>query len=75
MKALAFQVLEGMERGRVLENLFPPITIGREEDNGVQLNDERESRFHAVVKTPTSVCCWQTRYTRLKTNLRRNAIA
>jgi predicted component of type VI protein secretion system len=50
MKALTFQVLEGMERGRVLENLFPPITIGREEDNGIQLNDERVSRFHAKVQ-------------------------
>lgn len=39
-----------MERGRVLENLFPPITIGREEDNGIQLNDERVSRFHAKVQ-------------------------
>ncbi|MDA0588108.1 MAG: FHA domain-containing protein [Planctomycetota bacterium] len=50
MKSLTFQVLEGMERGRVLENLFPPITIGREEDNGIQLNDERVSRFHAKVQ-------------------------
>lgn len=39
-----------MERGRVLESLAPPITIGREEDNAVQLNDERVSRFHAKVQ-------------------------
>lgn len=50
MKSLTFQVLEGMERGRVLESLFPPITIGREEDNGIQLNDERVSRFHAKLQ-------------------------
>lgn len=39
-----------MERGRVLADLLPPITIGREEDNAVQLNDERVSRFHAKVQ-------------------------
>lgn len=50
MKSLTFQVLEGMERGRVLDSLEPPITIGREEDNAVQLNDERVSRFHAKVQ-------------------------
>ena len=50
MAELTFQVLEGMERGRVLSNLQPPVTIGREEDNGIQLNDERVSRFHAKVQ-------------------------
>lgn len=39
-----------MERGRVLADLLPPITIGREEDNAIQLNDERVSRFHAKVQ-------------------------
>jgi len=47
---LTFQILEGMERGRVLEGLRPPITIGREEDNAIQLNDERVSRFHAKIQ-------------------------
>jgi pSer/pThr/pTyr-binding forkhead associated (FHA) protein len=50
MALLTFQVLDGMERGRVLADLLPPITIGREEDNAVQLNDERVSRFHAKVQ-------------------------
>lgn len=50
MALLTFQVLEGMERGRVLSRLRPPLTIGREEDNTVQLNDERVSRFHAKVQ-------------------------
>ena len=50
MTLLTFQVLEGMERGHVLSHLSPPLTIGREEDNGVQLNDERVSRFHAKVQ-------------------------
>lgn len=50
MALLTFQVLDGMERGRILADLSPPITIGREEDNAVQLNDERVSRFHAKVQ-------------------------
>lgn len=50
MALLTFQVLDGMERGRVLSNLLAPITIGREEDNAIQLNDERVSRFHAKVQ-------------------------
>ena len=50
MTLLTFQVLEGMERGRVLTDLVPPLTIGREEDNAIQLNDERVSRFHAKVQ-------------------------
>lgn len=50
MNHLTFQVLEGMERGRVLADLAAPLTIGREEDNAIQLNDERVSRFHAKVQ-------------------------
>ena len=50
MAILTFQVLEGMERGRILSALQTPLTIGREEDNGVQLNDERVSRFHAKIQ-------------------------
>lgn len=47
---LTFQVLEGIERGRIFDALIPPITIGREEDNAIQLNDERVSRFHAKIQ-------------------------
>lgn len=50
MALLTFQVLDGMERGRVLADLLTPLTIGREEDNAIQLNDERVSRFHAKVQ-------------------------
>lgn len=50
MTVLTFQVLEGMERGRIISDLEPPLTIGREEDNGIQLNDERVSRFHAKIQ-------------------------
>ena len=50
MAEVTFQVLEGMERGRVFADVETPFTIGREEDNAVQLNDERVSRFHLKVQ-------------------------
>ena len=45
-----FQVLEGTDRGVQFSMLELPITIGREEGNGLLLNDERISRFHAKVQ-------------------------
>lgn len=50
MAEITLSVLEGLERGRVYANLEAPITIGREEDNVVQLNDERVSRVHAKLQ-------------------------
>jgi predicted component of type VI protein secretion system len=50
MSEVTFQILEGMERGRVFADVSTPFTIGREEDNAIQLNDERVSRFHLKVQ-------------------------
>ncbi|MBX3441335.1 MAG: FHA domain-containing protein [Planctomyces sp.] len=50
MPLLTFQVLDGLEMGHVFEDLPTPISIGREEDNHIRLNDERVSRFHAKVQ-------------------------
>ena len=50
MTALTLRVLDGADRGRTYENLAPPITIGREEGNVVQLNDDRVSRFHVKIQ-------------------------
>ena len=50
MALLTLSVLEGLERGRVYDQLETPVTIGREEDNVVQLNDERVSRVHAKLQ-------------------------
>lgn len=50
MASVTLSVLEGLERGHVFRNLQTPITIGREEVNDVQLNDERISRLHAKLQ-------------------------
>jgi pSer/pThr/pTyr-binding forkhead associated (FHA) protein len=50
MGRVTFQVLDGLERGQVLRDLPTPVTIGREEENVIRLNDERVSRFHAKVQ-------------------------
>lgn len=46
---ITFRVLEGFDKGRVFRCLSSPISIGREEGNSLQLNDERVSRFHAKI--------------------------
>jgi predicted component of type VI protein secretion system len=50
MRTVTFLVLEGVDKGRVFRDLPVPITIGREEGNGLRLNDERVSRYHAKVQ-------------------------
>jgi len=50
MATVTLSVLEGLERGRIFRNLQTPVTIGREEVNTVQLNDERISRLHAKLQ-------------------------
>jgi len=50
MAMVTLRVLEGADRGRVFEELATPVTIGREEGNTVQLNDERISRFHLKIQ-------------------------
>lgn len=48
--SVTFQVLDGVDRGRVYKALPTPLTIGREEGNQLRLNDERVSRFHAKIQ-------------------------
>ncbi len=50
MGLVTLRVLDGADRGCVFDNLPTPITIGREEGNSVQLNDERVSRFHLKIQ-------------------------
>ncbi len=50
MHTITLRVLQGADRGRVFDDLRTPITIGREEGNVVQLNDERISRYHMKIQ-------------------------
>jgi pSer/pThr/pTyr-binding forkhead associated (FHA) protein len=47
---VTIRILDGADRGRVYENLSTPVTIGREEGNTIQLNDDRVSRFHVKIQ-------------------------
>src|SRR5439155_21989405 len=42
--------LGGADRGRIYDDVPTPVTIGREEGNTIQLNDERVSRFHLKIQ-------------------------
>lgn len=50
MPRITLRVISGADRGRVYRELAMPITIGREEGNVVQLNDERISRYHVKIQ-------------------------
>ncbi|MEE8452241.1 MAG: FHA domain-containing protein [Thermoguttaceae bacterium] len=50
MAKITLRVLDGADRGRLFEAVPTPLTIGREEGNSVQLNDERISRFHLKIQ-------------------------
>jgi pSer/pThr/pTyr-binding forkhead associated (FHA) protein len=50
MSKITFQVIDGVDKGRIFRDLITPVTIGREEGNTLRLNDERVSRFHAKVQ-------------------------
>lgn len=50
MQRITLRVISGADRGRVYRELAMPITIGREEGNAVQLNDERISRYHVKIQ-------------------------
>lgn len=50
MSGVTLKVLHGADRGRVFADLDPPLTVGREEGNDIQLNDERVSRCHFKIQ-------------------------
>jgi predicted component of type VI protein secretion system len=50
MAEITLRVLDGADCGRVYELLPTPVTIGREEGNTIQINDERVSRFHVKIQ-------------------------
>jgi pSer/pThr/pTyr-binding forkhead associated (FHA) protein len=50
MALITLRALDGADRGRVFADVPTPLTIGREEGNPIQLNDERISRFHLKIQ-------------------------
>ena len=50
MPTISIQVIQGLERGQFFADLQAPLTIGREDDNAIQLNDERISRCHLKIQ-------------------------
>jgi len=50
MALITLRVLDGADRGRLFQGLPTPVTIGREEGNVLQLNDERVSRYHLKIQ-------------------------
>jgi pSer/pThr/pTyr-binding forkhead associated (FHA) protein len=50
MALITLRVIDGADRGRVFDDVPTPFTIGREEGNPIQLNDERISRFHLKIQ-------------------------
>lgn len=51
MAGVTFQVVDGINKGRVFRDLPTPLTIGREEGNHLRLDDERVSRIHARIQS------------------------
>ena len=49
MSVITLRIIDGPERGKTFYQLNTPVTIGREEGNVVQLNDERISRYHMKI--------------------------
>ena len=49
MSLITLRVVDGPERGKTFHQLNTPVTIGREEGNVMQLNDERISRYHMKI--------------------------
>lgn len=50
MSSITLRILDGANRGQVYGEIEAPVTIGREEGNTIQLNDERVSRFHLKIQ-------------------------
>lgn len=50
MTNVTIKVLHGSDRGKVFEDVRTPLTVGREEGNDIQLNDERVSRCHLKIQ-------------------------
>jgi pSer/pThr/pTyr-binding forkhead associated (FHA) protein len=49
MSLVTLRILDGPERGKAFRQIATPVSVGREEGNFIQLNDERVSRYHLKI--------------------------
>lgn len=49
MALVTIRILDGPERGKTFRQMTTPVSVGREEGNFIQLNDERVSRYHLKI--------------------------
>jgi len=50
MTLITFRIIDGADRGHEFTDVPTPLTVGREEGNAIQLNDERVSRYHLKIQ-------------------------
>ena len=50
MAGITLRVLDGADRGKTYQEVALPVTLGREDGNGIQINDERVSRYHVKIQ-------------------------
>jgi pSer/pThr/pTyr-binding forkhead associated (FHA) protein len=50
MARVTLRILDGADRGSIFRDMATPVTVGREEGNTIQLNDDRVSRFHLKIQ-------------------------
>ena len=49
MTLVTVRIIDGPERGKTFHQIATPVSVGREEGNVIQLNDERVSRYHLKI--------------------------
>jgi pSer/pThr/pTyr-binding forkhead associated (FHA) protein len=49
MALVTIRILDGPDRGKEFDQVAAPVTVGREEGNLIQLNDQRVSRNHLKI--------------------------
>ena len=54
LNGITLRILDGADRGKVYSDIAVPVTIGREEGNTIQLNDDRVSRYHVKIQIDNS---------------------
>ena len=54
MSTVTIRILDGPDKGKEYRDISLPVSIGREEGNSIQLNDERVSRYHVRIQREDS---------------------